>query len=246
MPIIYETPNGVWYKKSSDKENQYKKSVDDAINHAISGKLPHTLDNIKGSTDLKNQLTNFNLEITNLRSELTKSSGEIESIKQINNKICYMEKQLFYNTWFFKNGSYDFMEFDTFQDMSKLFYGNITDGQLVPEKDKFKDFSIYRSIKFIPNLTKPITRYMMHVEYNIENEGGLVVEISFDNAKKFHTVLNTTNDKNLAYYYQYPDFCDCDNNVPELDVDSFIIRFRLLSNATGSGVRVSSYGIMVS
>lgn len=241
MAIIFESPNGVWYKKKSDDELKQETLVKNAILHS---QLDHTLDGISGSKELKTQLKNLSTEIEFVKKDISTNSTEIGFLKTANQRIANLENKLFYHAWFFKKGSYDYLEFDSFEDDSKLYYGKIEDGRLVPEKSN--DYSIYRTVKFIPKLKKSISRYMMHVEYHIENNGGLIVEISFDNGQKYHTVLSTVQDQNVYYYYQYPDFCDCDNNVPEQDADSFIIRFRLLANSSGNGVHVSSYGIMVS
>lgn len=246
MPQLYQDKNGIWYKRETENEKEYKSLITGAINHSLGAALPHTLNQIKGNDELKNSLKSIKDDIVNLKQTVSTNANEVKTVIEANKRIKHLETKLFYNAWFFKNGSFDLLDFDSFEDESKLFYGVLSDSKLVPELNKKNDYSIYRTIKFLPKLPKPITRYMMHVDYHIENNGGLIVEISFDEGNNFHTMLSTIADPGVAYYYQYPNFCDCDNTVTELDVNSFIIRFRLLSNANGSGVHVSSYGIAIS
>lgn len=244
MPIIYQTDDGIWYKKKTKEEQDYKNLVDIAIDHALGNNFQHSMDQIKGSFELGGQIQSINRELSEIKKEIKTNSGEIETIKKANSKISKLESKLFYNAWFFKN-SYKHLEFDLFENDSKLFYGVIENEKLVPESDKHSNYSIYRTIKIIPKLESSISRYMMHIEYDISEGGGLIAEISFDDGNMYHTVLSTVQDNSFSSYYQFPDFCDCDNNVPEPDAASFMVRFRLLSNELCQGVYVSSYGIMV-
>lgn len=245
MPTLFQDKNGIWYKSDTESEKSYRSQVNDAVNHAYGNSLQHSIDEIKGTSDIRSGIAQINTELDKVREEIGQSADKIDVLAKANTKILHLEKKLFYNSWYFKNASYDYLEFDTFENDEKMFHANIADAQLVPEINKSGKYSIYRTTKIVPKLSQPISRYMMHVEYKVENEGGLVVEVSFDSGNRYHTVLSTVKDENVTYYYQYPDFCDCDNNVPETDADSFIVRFRLLANQEGAGVCVYSYGILV-
>lgn len=242
MPKVIQAQNGVWYKKPTDEELAEKKKLQAAVDHAFGNGLPHTIDQIVGADNIKQELGSIVTELQSVKTNLNQKNEDISALQNANARISGLEKKLFYNAWFFKNGTYKSLEFDTFEDNSKLFLGKIEGACLVPEQK----CSIYRSIKFIPKLANVISRYMVHVEYEIWDGGGLMVEISFDEGAAFHTILSTVEDTSMAYYYQFPNFCDCEMNVPEIDASSFMVRFRLFANDAGTGVKISSYGVLVS
>lgn len=245
MPVFVEAKNGVWYKKPTEEEIERKQLVDDAVAHAHSNKLPHSVADI-GAGELLSSLSSIGEEIGSIRSHVATNADQISVVQEANSRLLHLEKKLWYQGWFFKNASFDYLEFETFHDDSNLFHGIVEDGKLVPDPAVDPgQYSIYKTVKFVPKMTKAMSRYMIHVEYNTDEGGGLIVEVSFDSGQSFHKMLSTVPEPNTAYYYHYPDFCDTVNNVPELDADSFILRFRLLSNDSGSGVYVSSYGIML-
>lgn len=242
MPIIFEGANGVWYKKNTPGEALAKKQLTQAVEHSNS--LQHNIDDIIGASSLKSELLKISTEVKTIRDEIKAAQSDISTMQAANSKLEHLEASLFYNSWFFKNSTYKFMEYDSFENDKKLFHGVLKNNSLVPENPSA--YSIYRTVKYVPQLGGPILRYMMHVEYNIAEGGGLTVEISFNDGQNYHMVLSTIEQPSIAHYYQYPDFCDCDNNVPEMDAHSFIVRFRLLANQHGAGVSVSSFGILLS
>lgn len=245
MPIIYESDNGVWYKKQTPKEIELEKQIEIASSHAQGGQPYHDAKSIQGMSSLSAHLSQLSSQILEVKAKVDTTTERIDAMHETNKRISFLEKELFYHSWLVKNTAYSYIEFDTLETDHKLIHSTLSDGLLIPDPAKKGQYSIYRTIKFIPQLTKCIERYMVHIEYKLEENAGLIAEISFNGGETFHTVLSTVEDKEVSYHYQYPDFCDIDNSVPDLDATSFILRFRMLSNSEGRGVHISSYGILI-
>lgn len=244
MPYLKLAKNQIWYKYSPESEQERERNILLATDHATGKTNPHHISSIVGANVLDNKIKYLEQSLVNIRQDVSQAGAD--RLSELESSIRQLETKLFYSVWLSKNGSYDYLEFDDFHDDSKLFHSYIVDQKLVPEPDKNNDFSIYKTIAFFPALKQPISRYQVHIEYKVFDQGGLIVEISFDEGQSYHSVLNTVPDPSIPSYYQYPSFCDIDNAVPELNADSFLLRFRLLANKSGSGVEVSSYGVIVS